>query len=167
MSLPRLQIQRLLGQALRRPCVTQKRLNSSTDSSVKTDSCGIPLEPTWSVKELLSSYPTPSISPATFRRLHELSALQPPTEGSPEYNSLKSELEELVKLVEAVKLIKIEDTGDGLIPDGRIWAEGTGIPLTHTSNEGEETCSDQGQDLLSHASRTSDGMYVVEADRSR
>ncbi|KAH7916673.1 hypothetical protein BJ138DRAFT_1074552 [Hygrophoropsis aurantiaca] len=152
---------------IQRYCSAQRRLNHSLGSAVETDSCGIPLKPTWSVQKLLSSYPEPSISPATFKRLHELSALLPPAEESQEYNDLKTELEGLVKLVDAVKLIKVTNMQDGQIPDGRIWAEGTGIPIAPASDKGEEDLSCNGQDLLSHASRTSNGLYVVDADRSR
>ncbi|KAG2339829.1 hypothetical protein BDR05DRAFT_967438 [Suillus weaverae] len=137
---------------------------STSRATVETDTYGIPLKPTWSVQELLSSYPAPSISPATFRRLHELSALLPPEEGTPEYVKLKHELEELIKLVEATKLIKVEETGNIGIPDGRIITEGSGIPLDRTLREDGDM---RGQDLLSYASRSANGMYVVETDRSR
>lgn len=112
----------------------------------------------------MSSYPAPSISPATFKRLHELSALLPPEEGTPEYVKLKHELEELIKLVEATKLIKVEETGNAGIPDGRVIAEGSGIPLDRTPRENGDV---RGRDLLSYASRSANGMYVVETDRSR
>ncbi|KAG1815274.1 hypothetical protein EV424DRAFT_1111105 [Suillus variegatus] len=137
---------------------------STSRATVETDKYGIPLTPTWSVQELLSSYPAPSISPATFKRLHELSALLPPEEGTPEYVKLKHELEELIKLVEATKLIKVEETGNAGIPDGRVIAEGSGIPLDRTPRENGDV---RGRDLLSYASRSANGMYVVETDRSR
>ncbi|KIM67848.1 hypothetical protein SCLCIDRAFT_1209981 [Scleroderma citrinum Foug A] len=137
-----------------------------TKPAVETDECGIPIKPTWSVNELLSSYPTPSISSATLRRLHELSALVPPEEGTPEHETMRRELERLVKLVEAVKLVKFDCHADDTIPDGRIWAQGKGIPLkVDISRAGvDET---RGKDLLKLASRTLDGMYVVETNRRR
>ena len=148
----------------------QSRWNSSASrhgSPVEVDECGIPLKPTWSVNELLSSYPKPTIAPATLKKLHSLSALIPPEEGTPEHAKLTAYMENLVKLVEAVKLV---DVGQGAIsqagsvPDGRVWAEGTGIKL-----EREEVPKDDvhGRDLLRYASRTEDGLYVVDADRSR
>lgn len=128
------------------------------------DATGIPLKPTWSVNALLSSYPRPTISPATLKRLHELSALIPPTEGTPEHARLMREMEELVKLVEAVKLVDVSNNGeDGEVPDGRIWAEGEGIPLELPADVEAE----DGRALLAHASRTTDGLYVVEADKPR
>ena len=84
----------------------------------------------WSVNELLSLYPRPAISPATLKHLHALSALIPPEEGSPERAKLTKETQDLVKLVEAVKLVDTKSVGNtNDIPDGRIWAEGTGIDL--------------------------------------
>lgn len=131
---------------------------------VKTDKYGVPLKPTWSVQELLSSYPAPSISSATFKRLHELSALLPPEEGTPEYTKLKHELEDLIKLVEATKLTKVEETESTGIPDGRVMAEGSGILFDRTPQSEDAAI---GQELLSHASCSADGMYVVETNRSR
>lgn len=132
------------------------------------DSCGIPLHPTWSVNQLLSSYPTPVIKPSTLKHLHALSALTPPEEGTPEHHKLKQEMEDLVRLVEAVKLVKLNDARvqagnhEGGIPDSRIWAEGTGMALS------EETDNvDVGQALMKHAARVSDGLYVVDAERRR
>lgn len=111
----------------------------------------------------MSSYPSPSLSPATFHRLHELSALIPPKEGTPEYDITKKELDELVRLVEAVKLVNVDHPTDSSIPDGRIWAEGSGIPLTKEPLDGDV----QGTRLLDYANRTLENMYVVETDRVR
>ncbi|KAL4075746.1 hypothetical protein V8B97DRAFT_2002059 [Scleroderma yunnanense] len=137
-----------------------------TKPAVETDTCGIPVKPTWSVHELLSSYPTPFISSATLRRLHELSALVPPEEGTPEHEKTRQELEGLVRLVEAVKLVEVESNTDNTIPDGRIWAEGKGIPLNEDAS-GTQADDKGGRDLLKLASRTLDGAYVVETDRRK
>jgi hypothetical protein len=96
--------------------------------------------------------------------LHELSALLPPEEGTPEYVKLKHELEELIKLVEATKLIKLEEAGNIGIPDGRVIAEGSGIPLDRAPRGDGDV---RGRDLLSYASCSVNGMYVIETDRSR
>lgn len=135
----------------------------------ETDSCGIPLRPTWSVNELLSSYPKPTISPAKLKRLHELSALIPPQEGTLEHAKLTSEMENLVKLVEAVKTVAMADETAGLgVPDGRIWDARNGIVLEHDMAEGGGGGgSVNGRALLSSAARTEDGLYVVDADRTR
>ena len=150
------------------------RLNSSLSSKptlrtdVETDEVGIPIRPTWSVNELLSSYPKPSISPATLKHLHALSALIPPEEGSPEHAKLTEEMEDLIKLVEAVKLVDTDSPGDeNGVPDGRIWAEGTGInldaePIPAMENEVE------GRDLLKYAKNVSpEGLYLIDSDRSK
>ena len=135
------------------------------------DELGLPLRPTWSVHELLESYPKPQIPAAKLKRLHELSALIPPEEGTEEYSKLKDELEDLVKLVEAVKLVdvgKSSELSSGEVPDGRIWAEGTGIQLERA--KGGDPAADKevhGQALLSYAARTENNLYVVDADRKR
>lgn len=150
------------------------RLNSSLSSKstprtgVETDEDGIPIRPTWSVNELLSSYPRPTISPATLKHLHALSALIPPEQGSPEHAKLTEEMQDLVKLVEAVRLVDTEPISDGDgVPDGRIWAEGTGIDLDAEpipADEGEV----QGRGLLKYAKNVSpEGLYLIDSDRSK
>ncbi|KIM83820.1 hypothetical protein PILCRDRAFT_26785, partial [Piloderma croceum F 1598] len=141
----------------------------TASSKPQTDSCGIPFHPTWSVNDLLSSYPTPTITSFTLKRLHELSALIPPEEGTPEHDSLKQELENLIKLVEAVKLFTLGDnpgeiSGEKQIPDGRVWAEGTEIRPMDVPAEVDGVT---GSALLRFANRTSDGLYVVDADRTK
>ncbi|KAG6833834.1 hypothetical protein H0H87_011768 [Tephrocybe sp. NHM501043] len=120
----------------------------------ETDECGIPLEPTWSVHDLLSSYPKPTLSSATLTRLHELSALVHPQEGSHEHEKLKREMEELIKLVDAVKLV---DTR-GVRP--------TSFELPDEQSPGFDD-EPSGQSLLKNAARTKDGFYVVDSDRKR
>ncbi|KAG6335040.1 hypothetical protein ID866_4042 [Astraeus odoratus] len=147
-------------------CERTKSLRGlTTKPTIETDAYGIPVKPTWSVKDLLSSYPSPSISPGTFHRLHELSALIPPAQGTPEHDKLRAELEELIRLVEAVKLTKLEAKTDDAIPDRRIWAEERGIHLSMDVADVQDN-KPQAGDLLALASRTVDGMYVVETDRS-
>jgi len=131
--------------------------------SHETDSCGVPVRPTWSVNTLLSSYPTPTISPATLSRLHELSALIPPPDGTQEHTSLKLEMEGLVKMVEAVKLVDTKDvhltvTGDN--PNADQQCDHRQPP----KSTGQDA---SGQTLLNYTSRTSDRFYVVDADRQR
>ena len=150
------------------------RLNSSLSSkptlraNVETDEDGIPIRPTWSVNDLLSSYPKPTISPATLKHLHTLSALIPPEEGSPEHTKLTEEMQDLVKLVEAVKFVNTESVCDeNNIPDGRIWAEGTGIDLDAEPVPVDEN-EVQGRGLLKHAEKVSpEGLYLIDSDRSK
>ncbi|KAF9815544.1 hypothetical protein IEO21_04544 [Rhodonia placenta] len=118
---------------------------------VETDACGIPVRPTWSVDELLSSYPKPTIPPSTLKRLHELAALVPPVEGTPEHTKLTREMEGLVRLVEAVKLV---DTRTGIELDESIQP-----------NEGSQDHKDQ--KLFSHSSRVRRELYIVDADKVR
>ncbi|KAL4241392.1 hypothetical protein ABKN59_000312 [Abortiporus biennis] len=138
-------------------------------ASPPRDELGIPLEPTWSVNALMSSYPKPSIHPTTLKRLHGLSALIPPVEGTEEHIRLTKQMEDLVKMVEAVKLVDtgIEESTDGTVPDGRIWVEGTGIDLILGEVDDISASNSSGQALLQHAARTSNGLYVVDADRTK
>ena len=142
--------------------------NHTLRTEVETDEDAIPVRPTWSVNELLSSYPKPTISPATLEHLHTLSALIPPEEGSPEHAKLTEEIQDLVKLVEAVKLVNTDsvDVGNG-VPDGRIWAEGTGIDLDAEPIPADEN-EVQGRDLLKYAKNVSpEGLYLVDSERSK
>ncbi|KAF5387936.1 hypothetical protein D9615_000126 [Tricholomella constricta] len=125
----------------------------------ETDECGIPLKPTWSVHELLSSYPKPILPSTTLTRLHELSALIPPAEGTLKHVELKEEMEELIRLVEAVKLVDTE----GVHPTSHRAKDGDTPDQNLSSLEGEPS----GGDLLRHASRTLDGFYIVDSDRKR
>ena len=97
-----------------------------------------------------------------------LSALIPPEEGSPENAKLTEEIQDLVKLVEAIKLVGTESVGDeNDIPDGRIWAEGIGIGLDAESIpvDNDEV---QGCDLLKYAKIVSlEGLYLIDFDRSK
>ncbi|KXN87944.1 hypothetical protein AN958_07954 [Leucoagaricus sp. SymC.cos] len=128
-------------------------------SSAQTDEYGIPLQPSWSVTELLSSYPKPTISSQTLNRLHELAALVPPIEGIPEHTKLQEGISELVRLVEAVKLVNAHD-----VTISARW----GIEDADKRNvEMFPKDIPEGQTLLKHAARTQDGFYLVDADRKR
>ncbi|GLB33511.1 hypothetical protein LshimejAT787_0103950 [Lyophyllum shimeji] len=152
------------GRCLRRPQkfiipnASRNRLGSSGVQH-KTDEHGIPVKPTWSVHELLSSYPEPTLSSSTLARLHKLSALNPPAEGTPEHARLKEEMEEIIRLVEAVKLVATH----GVQPTSHLSKDekspNPGLPLLEREAFGQE--------LLQHAARTSGGFYVVDSDRRR
>ncbi|KAG7449404.1 uncharacterized protein BT62DRAFT_945640 [Guyanagaster necrorhizus] len=126
----------------------------STATRTETDEFGIPLKPTWSVNELLSSYPTPTISPATLIHLHDLAALIPPEEGSKKFDKVKGELEELVRLVEAVKLVDTKGVDLDAATERMDNRQLNAPPLDAS-----------GRSLLKHAARTVDGFYVVDADK--
>lgn len=136
---------------------------------VETDDCAIPLKPTWSVDELLSSYPRPTISSSALHRLHVLSALTPPEEGTSAHSRLTRELEDLVRLVESVRSFnapRASSTVDTTL-DSRIWAEGTGIDLQRVPPGDRDLVALDPVELLSRASRTESGFYVVHSDRAR
>jgi hypothetical protein len=143
--------------------------NSERDPElVETDDCAIPLKPTWSVDDLLSSYPRPTISSPTLRRLHILSALIPPGEGTPEYAKLTQELEDLVKLVESVRFFDVsnESSPANTIVDARIWAEDAGIDLQQAPPGDHDREALDPVELLSRASRTENNLYVIHSDRA-
>lgn len=160
-----------------KPCRISSNLFSSSSSAPASESNEaetdnddvIPRKPTWSVHELISSYPRPHISNTTLKKLHQLSALVPPAEGTPEHERIRRELEEMVRLVEAVKLVDTSSVDANEIPDGRIWPEGVGMALTSNGAEREFDGEDgeTGLDLLKYASTTKNGLYMVEADRRK
>lgn len=159
---------------LRRPCSLRTASRhfaihhpSWQKSNVATpivDELGVPLRATWSVKELLSTYPAPSLSHDTLTRLHRLSALNPPAQNSPDSESLRLELQELLRLVEAVRLVDTSTTPGGTehsdIPDSRIWAEGRGLDLD--TPDAQHLKEAHGRALLKHARKHVDEQYVVE-----
>jgi len=133
---------------------------------VETDDCAIPLKPSWSVDDLLSSYPRPTISPSALRRLHVLSALIPPEEGTPEHVKLSRKLEDLVKLVESVRLFKGPGASSPVdtATDARVWAEGNDLKRTSPGDRDQEALDRA--ELLSRAGHTEDGLYVIHSDRA-
>ncbi|KAH9977992.1 hypothetical protein BGW80DRAFT_1222733 [Lactifluus volemus] len=134
---------------------------------VETDDCAIPVRPTWSVDDLLSSYARPSISSPALRRLHLLSALIPPEEDTPEHAKLTRELEDLVKLVESVRFFDAsgESGSANTIVDARIWAEGVGIDLRQKPPGDHDQEALDRVELLSRTSRTENNLYVIHSDR--
>jgi hypothetical protein len=143
------------------PC--RYKSTSSIPQGVKTDELGIPLEATWSVRALLESYPRPTLSPDALDKLHRLSALIPPDRGSTEHAKLTEEMEDLIKLVEAVRLPELTQEEQTMtVPDGRIWTKERGIEM---DTPAERIDPEDGRELLKHAARTEGGMYTVESDR--
>lgn len=130
----------------------------------------MPIQATWSVKELLASYPPPVLEPSHLFRLHKLSALNPPPEGSQEFEALRVDLGELVRLVEAVKTVNLPKYGEGhgSIPDGRIWQDGRGMSFDEDAMDGLDLALEpEGRELMGHASETKDGFYLVKSERRR
>ncbi|QRW16213.1 hypothetical protein RhiXN_04214 [Rhizoctonia solani] len=138
-----------------------RRHKASSGTSV--DDLPVPLQATWSVGELLSTYPAPELSDETFARLHRLSALNAPGSTSSDKNTMKLELQELLRLVEAVKLVdtsSLDGVNQQELLDSRIWAEGQGIDFdAPAANHLSEV---HGDDLLKHAKTHVDGQYMVE-----
>ncbi|KAI0316121.1 hypothetical protein OF83DRAFT_288014 [Amylostereum chailletii] len=132
----------------------------------RSDAYALPLQPTWSVNGLLSSYPHPSIAPSTLNHLHRLSALVPPAEATGEHRTLIHELETLVKLVEAVKLVHVRDrVPSTTIPDGRVSADSARIDLYDNHKPLARENAMEQELLLAHAARAEQGLYVVDVER--
>jgi len=96
------------------------------------------------------------LSATTLNRLYELSSLVPFDEGTQNYNAVKESLEEMIKLVEAVRLV--ETSRVSLAGRGEKEDADLGTPRTVPSGGA-------GQELLKHASRKSDQFYVVDSER--
>ena len=148
--------------ALSRPNLARlniiKNWRSSHSIKHQVDSCGIPIQPTWSVHQLLESYPCPKLSSATIDRLYELSALAPPKKCTLQYEKVKNDLEDMVKLVEAVK--QVNTNGVPLV--GRVEKEDGDRIQQNLQFEGEH-----GQTLLKYAARMENRFYAVDAERKR
>ncbi|SRR5260221_6475438 len=121
-----------------------------------TDSYGVPTKPTWSVKDLLSSYPSPRLSNKTLKKLHELSALVPLEEGTFHHDNVKHDLEEMIRLVEAVRLVDTK----GVTLEGRDVEDADRVYNVSTGDN-------DGQALLQLASQAQNGFYVADTERRR
>lgn len=101
------------------------------------DELGIPLGPAPSPPSpALMPQTQPSLTDEKLLKLHRLSSLHPPgPPGSPAFGKLKSELEAMVSMVDAVRRIDVSSIERELqakgesVPDGRIWPEGRGIEV--------------------------------------
>ncbi|KAF9057434.1 hypothetical protein BJ165DRAFT_32957 [Panaeolus papilionaceus] len=133
---------------------TAKKLSTDNSKDVKfeTDIFGIPTTSTWSVNDLLSSYPSPKLSATTVERLYKLSALIPPAQDTPEQQAVVKDLEQMIKLVEAVRLI--DTTGVKPVPKA-VKEDADRQPFP------DSIPGASGRALLKHASRVQDNLYVV------
>ncbi|KZO94877.1 hypothetical protein CALVIDRAFT_538655 [Calocera viscosa TUFC12733] len=160
--------------------VTCNRSKSTTVNGIEVDDLCIPTKPTWSVQDQIASSPKITILPETLAHLHKLSALVPPAMGTPEHAKLTTHLEDMVRLVEAVKDVDVSAVKvEGEVPDGRIWQSGRGMELQDYSKEGKDAPGKdaggghgdgslaEGAALLKQAERSVGGFYVVEHDRKR
>lgn len=75
---------------------------------------------------------------------------------------MKKELEDLIKMVHAVRLVPdealrgIRGNSDGIV-DGRIMPEDSGV---HFASAGEESEEPKGRDLLKHSEGANEGFYT-------
>ncbi len=147
----------MIRRATRNPVLLRRLYtNKPPRKPTDVDDYGFPLEPTWSVEGLLTSYEGDAplkLDDASLERLHTLSALVPPKVGSEERAKLQRELEELMKLVNAVRVAPVatNTTTEG-IPDGRIYPTATVFRLKDVEGEREveELDETNGLVLLKH-----------------
>ena len=137
---------------------SRRFIQSNTPSGTTSD---VPAA-SWSIKELLQSYPAPKVDDKTLNRLHKLAALKPPKAGSEEFESLRRELEDMIRLVEAVKTIEIPDTPATGTFDGRVWPDSQGLQFDDSIAESHGKKAPHGRDLLKHSSAANDEFYLVE-----
>ena len=135
--------------------------SSQSKGPISVDEYGVPVSSSWSVRQLLKDYPAPTLSDATFEKLHKLSALNAPSDPT-ERESLRRQLEGLIKMVNAVRVAPLPDgRGDAKIEDARIWPEDLGIDLerkVQPPGEGEP----HGRELLAHSTVSNgEGAYVL------
>ena len=74
-----------------------------------------------------------------------------------------------MKLVESVRLFKAPGGASSTVDttlDSRVWAEGTGIDLQKIPSGNRDLAALDPTELLSRASRTENGFYVVHSDRA-
>lgn len=132
-----------------------------SNEPISVDEYGVPISPSWSVRQLLKDYPAPTLSDVAFEKLHRLSALNAPSDPT-ERESLRRQLEGLIKMVNAVRIAPLPDSEeDGKIEDARIWPEDHGIDLERTVQplgEGEP----HGRELLVHSKVSNvEGVYIL------
>jgi Asp-tRNA(Asn)/Glu-tRNA(Gln) amidotransferase C subunit len=80
-----------------------------------------------------------------------------PEEGTPEYQNVKHDLEEMIRLVEAVRLVDTKG----------VTVRGRKVEEDSDREYNVPTLDNDGQALLQLASQTQHGFYVVESERRR
>jgi hypothetical protein len=81
-----------------------KSTHNPLKPTVETDELGLPVTP---APLPIPDIPRANLSRETLVKLHRLSALKPPEEGSPEEMQLKAELGELLGLMDIVKNVEM------------------------------------------------------------
>ncbi|KIJ26969.1 hypothetical protein M422DRAFT_37979, partial [Sphaerobolus stellatus SS14] len=124
------------------------------------------------------SYPSPTLSNETLLKLHSLAALVPPEEGTPEFATLKEEVEDLVRVVEAVRVapdsesaVDVREQKEGVPSptDARIWPKDVGVRFQDEKDlkEFEESGPPKGRELLKLSERTKGEFYVVDSSKMK
>lgn len=144
-----------------------KSTHNPLKPSVETDELGLPLTP---APIPIPDIPKSSISRETLVKLHRLSALNPPEEGSPEEMQLKAELGELLGLMDIVKDVEMpqgevdlrqlltEGVGEVVI-DEKVAEAGAGVQKARMEEKLEHR-EKHGKELLDWATRRVGDYYA-------
>lgn len=155
------------------------------------DADGLPTKPTWSLRALLESQPRFELSQSQLQHLYKLSALRPPPPNSAEEAKIKSELQEMIRLVEAVRTCPLlqdqtqnqsarvlaDGSEEADLPDGRVWPAGQGMEIVldwgtsdasvpQAERKASKDDKKPASELLKLAKRTRDGFYVAPSPTS-
>lgn len=145
-------------------CISSKYTTSHDPlrPSVPTDNLGLPLEP--------QPVPIPctnstAITSADLARLHRLSALDPPANGSEEEARLLRGLNELVGLMEEVKSVKLPTGQEAL---GELLTQGVGeITIGEHTGQQRDEGQVRGQALLGWATSRKGDYYHSKAGKKQ
>jgi len=106
-----------------------------------------------------------------------LAALVPPEKGTEGFDKLKKELEDLVRVVEAVRVASGVENGGAIVAegnekgmaDGRIWPKDHGVVFQDEEELDRKgtTTPPQGRELLELTRRTKGEFYVVDSSKSK
>lgn len=132
---------------------------------VEVDELGLPIKHEVSASTNRYYNPDPvSLNRAQLVKLHKLSALTPPEEGSAEETKLLQELGHLIGLMDVVKDVNLpqnpKDLSELLKSFGQSEQVFDGTNMAREKPSGDEGL--QGRDLLQYAARTERGLYVFK-----
>lgn len=149
--------------------------NTTTTTNFDADELGLPKNPTWSVNDLLNSYPPAELADETLSHLHNAAALLPPERDTEDFQKIKRDMANLIKLVEAVRIAPVSPTSTSSHdssekqPDGRIWPEGRSIDLrdytTYEVDKQSSSTPPEGRELMNRAYKSQDGYYLVQSPK--
>jgi Asp-tRNA(Asn)/Glu-tRNA(Gln) amidotransferase C subunit len=148
-----------------------QRWNSSTTFNplrpdVKVDELGLPVDPQVSPSTARYYNPSPvDLTREQLHKLHKLSALKPPQEGSPEETKLMEELGGLIGLMDVVKEVSLPQDPKELaeLLKGFGQSEQVFDGTNMTREKPTSTSMLKGRELLKYAAKSERGLYVFKS----